>query len=147
MNDPEGYLVVETDPEHHDLVRVRSTLESPVPPGGSPLGERPSRICYVAFFSALHVARMHAQTALRRQMVDAEAGLYRVDPVTAVAAVDAIDLRHQRLYLAPEIESDPRFRAQIAHRQRRHHLANRVWMAVGILAIIVLVLFAQIPVF
>ncbi len=147
MTEPEGYLVVETHPEHPEFVRVLSTRESPVLSNGLPPDAGIPHIRYVAYFYALHVAQMHAQTALRKWMVDAEAGLYRVDPVTAVAAVDAIDLRHQRLYLAPEIESDPRFLAQIAQRQRRQRLANHIWMAVGILAIILLVLFAQIPVF
>lgn len=147
MTEPEGYLIVETHPGHPDLVRVQGTQRSPVPPDGSPPDPSSPRICYIAFFSALHVARMHAQTALRNRMVDAEAGLYRVDPVTAVAAVDAIDLRHQRLYLASEIESDPRFLEQIERRHWRQRLANRIWTAVGILAILLLFLFAQIPVF
>ena len=61
--------------------------------------------------------------------------------------MDAIDLVHRRLYIAPEIESDPRLFAQIEKRCKRRRLANRIWMAVGVLAIILLVLFAQIPVF
>lgn len=147
MSDLEGYLIVETRADRPDLVRVFGAAQKPSLSDGTTVDPSRPRIGYAAFFPALHIARMHAQTALRHVMVDAEAGLYRTDPVTAAAAVDAIDLAHRRLFLAPEIESDPRFLAQIEKRFKRHRLANRIWTAVGILAIILLVLFAQIPVF
>ncbi|WP_296807392.1 hypothetical protein [Thiocapsa sp.] len=147
MTDLEGYLVVETRADRPGLVRVFSTPQNPTPSDFEATDPSRPLIRYVAFFPALHVARMHAQTALRRGMVDAEAGLYRTDPVTAVAAVDAIDLSHRRVYLAPEIESDPAFAAAREQRRRRQRLANRIWTIVGVLAIILLVLFAQIPVF
>jgi hypothetical protein len=147
MSDLEGYLVVETRADRPGLVRVFSTPQVPTPLDGA--ASEPSQPCirYAAFFPALLVARMHAQTALRRSMLDAEAGLYRTDPVTAVAAVDAIDLRHRRVYIAPEIESDPGFWAAREKRRKRQRLANRIWTAVGILALVLLFLFAQIPVF
>lgn len=146
MSEPNGYLVVETHPDHADLVRVYGTRELPILPDGSSTHLGP-RIRYVASFSALQVAQMHAQTALRKGMVDAEAGLYRVDPLTAVAAVDAIDLSHRTIYLDPRIAADPRLTAGIEQRRLRHRMAGRIWTTVGILAIILLILLSQIPVF
>jgi hypothetical protein len=149
MSEPEGYLVVETHPDHADLVRVYGTgqLPLPIPTGDAHPDSTKSRVRYAASFPALLVAQMHAQTALRRNMVDAEAGLYRVDPVTAIAAVEAIDLSHRRVYMDPEIAADPRLAALIDRRRERHRRTRRIWTIVGILAIILLVLFAQIPVF
>lgn len=147
MGELEGYLIVETRADRPGLVRVFGAPQAPSPAEIETSDPSRPRVCYAAFFPALHVARMHAQTALRHSMVDAEAGLYRTDPVTATAAVDAIDLVHRRIFVAPEIESDPRLFAQIEKRCKRRRLANRIWTAVGILAIILLVLFAQIPVF
>jgi hypothetical protein len=80
-------------------------------------------------------------------MVDAETGLYRVDPLTAVAAVDAIDLSHRTIYLDPRIAADPRLTAGIEQRRLRHRMVGRIWTGVGILAIILLILLSQIPVF
>ncbi|RKT46158.1 hypothetical protein [Thiocapsa rosea] len=147
MSDLEGYLIVETRDDRPGLVRVFSSPQNPTTSDVVGTDSAGPRLRYAAFFPALHVARMHAQTALRRSMVDAEAGLYRTDPVTAAAAVDAIDLTHQRVYLAPEIESDPGFSTAREQRRGRRRWLNRIWTAVGILAIILLVLFAQIPVF
>jgi hypothetical protein len=147
MSNLEGYLIVETRADRPGLIRVFSSPQYPTPSDVAVDDPTRPRIRYAAFFPALHVARMHAQTALRRSMVDAEAGLYRTDPITAVAAVDAIDLSHRRIYLAPEIESDPGFSAAREHRRGRQRLANRIWTIVGILALILLALFAQIPVF
>lgn len=147
MSDLEGYLIVETREDRPGLVRVFSSPQNPTPSDVAATDPSEPRLRYAAFFPALHVARMHAQTALRHSMVDAEAGLYRTDPVTAAAAVDEIDLSHRRVYLAPEIESDPGFSAGREQRRGRRRLANRIWMTVGILALILLALFARIPVF
>ena len=109
----------------------------------SAIGRNPIR--YVAAFDSLAIALMHAQTALRRCLIDVEAGLYRTDPLTAVAAVDAIDLRHQVRYLDPELAADPRLSVLTGQRRARRRRIDRVWTAVGILAILLLLLLGQIP--
>lgn len=147
MSERDGYLVVETRADRAGLVRVHATRQKPPDPVDITTDPSQPRLRYAAYFTSLHVATMHAQTALRRGMVDAEAGLYRTDPVTATAAVEAIDLAHRRVYLDPALADDPRLAAQIERRRTRHRWANRIWTAVGILAIIMLILFAQIPVF
>jgi hypothetical protein len=90
---------------------------------------------------------MHAQTALGRRLVDIDAGLYRVDPVTAVAAVEAIELSHRRIYIDPEIAADPRLSAEIAQRHRHQGWVGWIWTSVGLLALLVLFLFSLLPVF
>lgn len=147
MSERGGYLVVETRADRGGLVRVHATRQKPPDPVDIAPDPSQPRLRYAAFFTSLHVATMHAQTALRRGMVDAQAGLYRTDPVTAIAAVEAIDLAHRRVYLDPALADDPRLAAQIERRRMRHRWANRIWTAIGIFAIIMLILFAQIPVF
>jgi hypothetical protein len=90
---------------------------------------------------------MHAHTALSRRLIDVDSGLYRVEPVTAIAAIDAIDLRHHRVYLDPALASDPALTTQIEHRRARLRWRNRIWTFIGILAVIVLLLLGQIPMF
>lgn len=83
---------------------------------------------------------MHAHTALSRRLLDVEEGLYRCEPVDAAAAVEASELSHRTAYLDPEIAENPRFVAMTATRRRRHRLADRVWHAVGIAAILFLII-------
>ena len=147
MAEQAGYLTVETRADRPGLVRIEATHRRPVQAAGSPADLEPVRLRYAASFGALHVALMHAQTALRHQMVDAEAGLYRIEPLEAIAAVDAIDLHHRRVYLDPSLADDPRLAEQVERRRRRHRLIDRIWTSVGILAILLLLLFSQIPIF
>lgn len=146
-----GFLVVETRADRPGYVRVYPTRETPsAPSADEPDTDADSphpRLRYAAAFPALHVAGMHAQTALHRSIVDAESGLFRADPVVAAAAVEAIDLAHRRLYLDPKIAADPRFARLVDQRHARQRLYDRIWTLVGILAILVLILFSQIPVF
>nr|WP_207162307.1 hypothetical protein [Thiocapsa imhoffii] len=142
-------MIVETHPDHPGLVRVHASHEQPVlhTAGGVATPRQPVRLHYVAAFNALHVARMHAQTALGRYLVDSEHGLYRTDPITAIAAVDAIDLAHRERYLDPEYVDDPRLLEQVARRRRRHRINRRIWNGIGLLAIILLILLSQVPIF
>lgn len=147
MAEQAGYLTVETRADRPGLVRIQGTHTRPAEPRGPPSDRDGVQLRYAASFGALHVALMHAQTALRHQMVDAESGLYRVGVLEAVAAVDAIDLQHRRVYLDPGLDADPRLEEQVERRRRRHRLIDRIWTAVGVLAILLLLLFSQIPVF
>ncbi len=147
MSEREGYLVVETRADRTGLVRVYAEHRPPIPSPEQSTDPQQPRVRYVASFPALHVARMHAQTALRRYMVDAETGLYRVDPVTAIAAVEAIDLSHRRVYLDPDLASDPNLSEQVERRRKLHLWRNRFWTGVGLLGILLLILLSQIPVF
>lgn len=95
---------------------------------------------YAAYFDDAFAARMHAQTALRRRLVDVDAGLYRSSAVEAVAAVEGIALSHRRLFLDPVIAADPALREALGRRRRVHQRNERIWQGVGIAAIALLLL-------
>ncbi|NEV62120.1 hypothetical protein [Thiorhodococcus minor] len=137
-----GYLIIETRADHPGVTRIRATEQLADPDSPSSSGEADTKVHFVARFGNVFVARMHAHTALRRQTLDAEAGLYRVDPATAVAAIDAIDLGHEPIYLDPEVASDPGIGRDTARRRRNHRLVDRVFNGAGAAAVISLVLLA-----
>lgn len=129
----EGYLIIETSPEHPGLVRIR---KAEVPPGKQDTeAQTDPQIRYVARFNDLSAAQMHVHTELRHELVDADAGLYRSDPVTAVAAAQSVALRHRQIYLDPELAGNDALDAAIETRRWHHRLAERIWQAVGVLAI------------
>lgn len=137
---PTGYLIVETRPDRLGWVRIRGADHPPISPAAPRVESAEPWIRYAASFANLHVALMHAHAALRHRTIDAEAGLYRVDPVTAVAAVEAIDLGHRPVYLDPQIASDPRFASEVERRRRRHRQLDRFFTGVGLAAIGLLLL-------
>ena len=141
----QGYLLIETHPDHPGRIHIRGVehLEA-IPPDAIPPDAsraepaRKPRIRYAARFGDLDVALMHAHTALRRRLIDIDAHLYRADPVTAVAAVDAIELNHRRVYLDPGLAADPALEGEIARRHRVHRRIDRFWNGVGIAALLLL---------
>ncbi|MBK1723684.1 hypothetical protein [Thiocystis violacea] len=139
---PAGYLVIETRADRAGVVRILASDSPPEPlPRPADTPDTPE-VRFVVRFGNLHVARMHAHTALRRHTLDAEAGLYRVDLVTAVAAIDAIDLRHERIYLDAAIAGEPMLATETDRRRRRHRRIDQFFNAVGIAAILYLLLLA-----
>ena len=129
----EGYLIIETSLEHPGLVRIR---KAEVPPGEpDPETQTDPQIRYVARFNDLSAAQMHIHTELRHGLVDAEAGLYRSDPVAAVAAAQSVELRHRQIYLDPRLAGNDSLETAIETRRWHHRLADRIWQAVGILAV------------
>ena len=129
----EGYLIIETSLEHPGLVRIR---KAEVPPGESGLEtQTDAQIRYVARFNDLSAAQMHVHTELRHELVDAEAGLYRSDPVTAVAAAQSVELRHRQIYLDPDLDGSNSLDAAIEKRHWRHRFTDKIWQGVGILAV------------
>ena len=66
-----GYLSLYSDPGRPGVVRVVSAREAPP---GLPAPADP-RLRYVARFEDLDAARMHLHEALRRGLVDVDAGL------------------------------------------------------------------------
>lgn len=130
-----GYLLIETDKRQPGMVRIRETA---APPAFSTRDRTGTLVRYAARFDDVSAARMHAHAALRHRLVDIDAGLYRSDPIAAVAAVDASDLTHRRFYLDPLLASDPALDAAIACRRQRLRTLDRIWHIVGGLAILLL---------
>lgn len=138
----QGYLLIETHPDYPSRVRLLTADRPPGEPPGPAAGAPPGhpRIRYAALFNDQDVAAMHAHTALRRDLIDIDAHLYRTDPIRAVAAVESIALNHRRIYLDPDLASDPRLGAEIARRQGRLRRRDRIWNGVGLLAVLLLLL-------
>lgn len=132
----DGYLIIETHREHPSLVRIRKAEVPPAEP--DPGNGTDPRIRYVARFNDLSAAQMQTHTRLRHGLVDIDAGLYRSDPVEAVAAAQSLALRHQRVYLDPELAGSDALAEAIADHQRRHSLADRFWQALGVFAVVFL---------
>ncbi len=135
----EGYLIVETPADRGGLIRVWIAEQRPPAPC-TPDDRTPHapRMCCAAQFSDVDTARMHAHRHLHRNTVDAEAGLYRVDPAAGVAAVDAIDLRHRIVYLDPKLVDDPRRTLLTRRHQLRRRRIDRIFTGVGIAAVVLL---------
>ena len=135
----QGYLLIEIHPDFPGRIRLQASDRPPDHPLEHPNSQSP-RICYAARFNDLDVAAMHAHTALRRDLIDIDAHLYRTDTLRAVAAVESIALSHRRIHLAPELASDPRLGAEIARRQGRLRRRDQVWNGIGLLALLLLLL-------
>jgi hypothetical protein len=140
-----GYVLVETRSDRPGLVRIRTTREPPALDADRSNDPSEPQIRFAAFFEAVQIAGMHAHTALQRRLVDVDAGLYRVEPLAAVAAIDAIDLRHRRVHLDPTLAADPKLPAQIERRLTRLRWRNRLWTLIGLLAVLFLLLLGQVP--
>jgi len=132
----EGYLIIETHAEHPRLVRIRKSETTPAEPVRG--DQTDPRVRYVARFSDLSAAQMQTHTRLRHRLVDVETGLYRCDPATAVAAAQSLEIKHRQIYLDPDLAEDEALATASARYRRRHGLADRVWRAVGILAVLFL---------
>lgn len=133
----EGYLIIETSREHPGLVRIRKASAPPVETNLETQSD--PQIRFVARFNDLSAAQMHVHTELRHRLIDADAGLYRIDPVTAVAAAQSVELRHRQIYVDPTITENPALDADIEKRHWRHRLADQIWRIVGAIAVVFLV--------
>jgi hypothetical protein len=99
----------------------------------------------VAFFWDLDAAMMHFHAALRHRLLDLDGKAYRADLVEAAAALDAIDLRHQRTYLSPELAANPALADATERLRHRHLLVRRILDWVGIAGLLLLVFTALLP--
>lgn len=129
----DGYLIVETHSERPGLVRIHAAETAPTELEMS--GQAGPQICYVGHFDDLSAAQMQLHTRLHRRLVDIETGLYRSDAIAAVAAAESLELRHRRVYLAPDFAENLGLDKTMAKHRWRHRLADRLWQLVGIAAI------------
>jgi hypothetical protein len=99
----------------------------------------------VVFFWDLDAAVMHFHADLRRYLLDLDRKAYRTSLVQAAAALDAIDLRHHRVYLAPELAASPALAEATGRLQRKHQRVRRIFDWVGIIGLLLLLLTALLP--
>ena len=131
-----GYLCLRTVPDRPGVIQVlmRSTL-----PEGIPTPEDPE-LRYVARFTDVDAARMHAHEALHRGLLDVEQRLYRADLASAVAAVEADGLRHERIWIdpaaGPEVLARVEDEAEALRRSRERR--NRMWTVLGWIGVVLL---------
>lgn len=126
----QGYLFVQTSRSHPGVVRVRMALDQPFPAANR---NADTAICYVARFSDIDAARLHAFSGLRRHMLDVDSGLFRVNAIEAIAVIESIALSHVRVYLDPDIsqQAGGQLGRRIDVLRRRKRRADRIWQTVG----------------
>ena len=129
-----GYLFLQTHTDHPDLVRLQAAQYRPMA-DQEPTAEA---IRYIARFRDIDAARMHFHNALARTLVDIDSGLYRVPLADAIATIEASDLRHERIWLDPDLPADTlqQVKALTGRRHRRQDRSRRIWNGIGLLALL-----------
>ncbi|MES9827809.1 MAG: hypothetical protein ABW201_06080 [Candidatus Thiodiazotropha sp.] len=140
-----GYLTLETHPEHLDLVRVIVKDELP----NTQEASYGSQIRYIARFNDIDAGQMHLHNMLHNNLVDLDNHIYRIDLNRAIAAVEADDLNHARVWIDPSLGKNDRsaIDTQTAKFKLRHKKWNRFWLIVGAAFVIyffIMTMFGQI---
>jgi hypothetical protein len=133
-----GYLVLETCAERPDLVFVGARDRAPVTPP-------PAGLRFVAWFKDLDAALMHFHTGCRRALEALEPRCYRVDLIEAMAIADAIELEHRRVFIDPEVAGQEALDVRIAALHQRQRAYDRWLNAVGLAAVVILLLQGLLP--
>jgi hypothetical protein len=94
---------------------------------------------FAARFADIDAALMHFHAGLRRHLVDVNRHLYRAPLGDAIAVAEAIELPHRRVFIDPELAHDERLPRAVDALHRHHRRRDRVFNAVGIAALIWLV--------
>ncbi len=131
-----GYLYITAC---RDLPQAVCLREAAVPPGLS------DEAGVVVYFQDLDAAAMHFHAGLRRRLLDVDRKAYRADMAEAAAVLDAIDLHHHCAYLAPDVAASPALAAATDRLRRKHLRVRRIFDWVGILALLLLLLTALLP--
>lgn len=126
-----GYLLLETRPEQPGIVWARAQQDAPQAAA--------SDLRFAARFADIDAALMHFHQQVRRQLRSLEPRSYAVDLAEAVAAVDAIELDHRRVYIDPSLPRMDAIDARIEELHRRHQRKNWMLQAVGIIAVVFVV--------
>jgi hypothetical protein len=125
-------LLLETQPDQPGVVSVSARDGMP---RLDQLGLR-----FAARFDDIDAALMHLHECLRRHLNTLEPRSYRVDLEEAVAAADAVELDHRRIFVEPELAAHGTLDARIEALHRRHRRYDRLMNAIGVFALIALIL-------
>ncbi len=96
-----GFLAIETHRDKPELVRFYLSDVSPEPDPGATR----HRLRYVARFNDRDAALMHTHELIKRRLLDPDGHMYRVSLARAIAAVESLELKHQRVYLDPALDN------------------------------------------
>jgi hypothetical protein len=129
-----GYLLIETSGAYPGLIRLQGVERLPADLGPD--------VRYAAHFRDLDAALMHFHEGLKRRLADLDNHLYRAPVAKAVAVADAIELSHQRVLVDPCLEENPVIGVEIERLRRRHRYRDRAYNVLGVLALLLLVLWA-----
>ncbi|MCU7930905.1 MAG: hypothetical protein KZQ90_08895 [Candidatus Thiodiazotropha sp. (ex Codakia rugifera)] len=124
-----GYLTLETHPEHQGLVRVLIKDELPSTQAASP----GSAVRYIVRFNDIEAGQMHLHNVLHNALIDLDNHIYRADLKQMIAAVEADDLSHKRVWIDPSLSDREKeaIDAQTAKLKLRHKRRNTIWLLVG----------------
>jgi len=123
-----GYLYLVSTAEYPGLVRFQ--VSDRLPPTEVDSG---SGVRYVARFNDIDAALMHVQNELRHSLVDIDEHIYRVDLATAVAAVEADELRHKRVWMDEKVDNEA-LRSRTDDFRIQHRKQDKFWRWVGMIA-------------
>jgi len=129
-----GYLFLETHTEHPDLVRCLTLDRMP-----SKEGKAGAAVRYIARFTDIDAAQMHVQNTLRHALVDINEHIYRVDLATAVAAIEADELKHEKVWMDDSLDS-AEVKSLTEDYQSKHQRQDAAWRLVGMFALGLLIL-------
>jgi hypothetical protein len=124
-----GYLILETHPDHKNRVRVK--IKDELPNTQSALNG--SQIRYIARFIDIDAGQMHLHNRLHLHLVDLDNHIYHVELNRAIAAIEADELNHARVWIDPSLsDNDMSCIDKQTTRFKQHHKKwNSFWLAVG----------------
>lgn len=133
-----GYIYFETHAEHPGRVRLQSFERKPAPDQASP----GAKIRYIARFHNLFRGHQQILGQLSHQLIDVDRGLLRIDLVDAIATVETLALRAERVWFDPSLERPMRDRLARRVRALRHAQlrTDRLWKTVGAVSVALLLL-------
>lgn len=133
-----GYLYIEylTQPEH--AYRLCMSIEQPA--AGQESAEH--QLVYVARFSDIDAAFMHAGGKLRRRYTHLDTNTFVTELTSMIAVIEADGLKHERVWLADVLDAAAlkTLAAETVRLQKQRENQELSWKMVGIVAVIVLLL-------
>ena len=133
-----GYITIETHPDHPGQIRVITSDIQPEPPTGIDGGT----IRYIAGFNDVATAQMHVHEALKRKCEDIDARRYHAEIVEAIAAAESVELRHERIWMDPALDESAlaAIKEKVNKSHQRHRLIDRIARIVGGIAVALLIM-------
>ena len=124
-----GYIHLETHPQHPHLVRCVKHTALPQ----TLACENGAQMRYIARCPNLFRGYQQIQNALNRAMVDCDNGLFKVDLIDAIAAIESGRLRPARVWLDPALDDSSLDTLKNKTEQIRAHAehVDRMWHRVG----------------